>query len=215
MTPKRIIIPSILAGAMLLTGLARADIIINISATQNGEQIGNESCTITCNGALIDPVQVTLGPGSYTISDAWSPTTGLEPGALYEAGNFEAGNPVAWGWHWKVLTDDGHDGATISPSNYASHLIADIDPTEAFSTESAGALFGYETPALHFTLSTKTTLDFVINDYYLPDNAGGVSLDLHGGPSPVPEASTWAMILLGFAGFGFVGRWTSRRAPAR
>ena len=182
-----------LACLTLSAGLARADIIVNISGTANGEQVGNQSCSITCNGALIDPVQVTLGPGTYLITDAWSPTNST---ALYGSWNFEAGNPTAWAWHWKVLYDDGDDGATIDPSNYASHLIADVDPTEAFSTAAAAALFGYNTAPLQIALSSTTTLDFVVNDYYLPDNAGGVSLDVHDESSSVPEAPTWTMMIV-------------------
>ena len=193
-----------LACLTLSAGLARADIIVNISGTANGEQVGNQSCSITCNGALIDPVQVTLGPGTYLITDAWSPTNST---ALYGSWNFEAGNPTAWSWHWKVLYDDGDDGATIDPSNYASHLIADVDPTEAFSTAAAAALFGYNTAPLQIALSSTTTLDFIVNDYYLPDNAGGVSLDVHDEFSSVPEAPTWTMMIAGLAGLGFMRHW--------
>jgi hypothetical protein len=36
-----------------------------------------------------------------------------------------------------------------------------------------------------------------------------------GASGPVPEASTWAMMLLGFAGLGFVGYRASRKSAAR
>jgi hypothetical protein len=37
---------------------------------------------------------------------------------------------------------------------------------------------------------------------------------LVGAPTPTPEPSTWAMMLLGFAGLGFAGYRTSRRTAA-
>ena len=55
------------------------------------------------------------------------------------------------------------------------------------------------------TLASTTKLDFFIIDYYLPDNAGGVALNIT--PlSTVPEPATWAMTLLGFAGLGLATR---------
>ena len=55
-----------------------------------------------------------------------------------------------------------------------------------------------------FTLAATTTLDFFIVDGFLPDNLGGVSLDINPINSAVPEPSTWAMMILGFAGVGFM-----------
>jgi hypothetical protein len=188
--------------ALTLTAVtAKANTIVNINATANGEQTGGVNCSIACEGALIDPVQVTLGPGTYIFNDAWSPTGGLEAGALYDAWNFEAGNPVAWAWHWKVFRDDGSDGSTINPDNYNSFILADVDSTEAFPTEYAAAVFGAATPPTVLTFTHTTTLDFVVNDYYLPDNAGGVSLDISK-VSSTPEPASLLLILTGAAGVG-------------
>ncbi len=181
--------------------------IVNISGTQNGEQTGGGGCD-ACEGALINPVQVTFAAGTYSINDAYSATTGLETGAVYDAWNFEAGNGDAWAWHWKALLDDGHDGATITPSNYASYILLDVDPLypqDAFTSEAAAAAFGAATPASTLTFSTTTTVDFVVDDYYLPDNAGGVSLDIENTSSPVspvPEPAAWTLMLLGVAAIG-------------
>jgi hypothetical protein len=208
--------------AILDANAARAaDTIVNISGTANGENIGNESCAVTCNGSLIDPVQVTLGAGTYSVTDAWSEAHGLEPGALYDAWNFEAGNSTGWAWHWKVLTDDGSDGSTIDSANYASHLLQDIDPTQEFATETEAADFGTTTSIANIVLSGTTTLDFVVNDYDLNDNAGGVSLDIAcvsgacstsaGGTNSVPEPAS--MTLFGSALFALGAlRYRKRRA---
>ena len=61
---------------------------------------------------------------------------------------------------------------------------------------------------------TNTAL--IYGDYYFTEALLRLQNVLDGKPgwvlySPVPEASTWAMMLLGFAGFGFAGY---RRARA-
>ena len=199
--------------AMLGSGAANAT-IVNISGTANGEQTGGADCNVACEGALISPVQVTFAQGTYNISDAYSPTTGLQSGASYDAWNFEAGNGQAWVWHWKALLDDGQDGATINVGNYASHILLDVDapnPADAFTTEAQAAAFGAATPISQLTFTQTTTVDFVVNDYYLPDNAGGVSLDIESA-SAAPEPATWGMMLFGFAGLGFIGH---RRAKLK
>ena len=181
---------------------AKASIIVNISGSQSGEETGGADCTVACQGALINPVQVTLGAGTYSISDAWSPTNGLAPGALYDAWNFQVGNGQSWAWHWKALLDDGSAGSTISQANYASHILLDVDaayPADAFTSESIAANFGYNTPAQLITLSGTTTLDFVVNDYYLGDNLGGVSLAISAVPLPA------ALPLFGTALVGLIG----------
>jgi hypothetical protein len=207
---------SVLAmGLTMLAATARAG-VININATANGEQIGDGSCN-PCNGALIAPVQVILGPGSYTITDAWSTTSGLEPGALYDAWNFEAGNGDAWVWHWKLLSDDGSDGSTITPANYASFLLFDVDSTQEFTTELAAATLGAGTAATDLVIASTTTLDFVVNDYGLSDNAGGVSLDIEctsgaclSATTGVPEPASIGLTLAGLVGLAMA--WRQRRA---
>jgi hypothetical protein len=182
---------------------ASGDSIININARISGENAGNQSCTITCNGALFSPVQVTLGPGTYQFSDAWSPGSGLPPGALYDAWNFQGGNSDAWAWHWKVFLDDGSEGSTINPTNYSTFVLADVDPTQEFSSESDAANFGFATAPVIINLAATTTLDFVVNDLQLADNTGGISLGeiCTGGAcaqsSPVPEPASWLLCATG------------------
>ena len=58
-----------------------------------------------------------------------------------------------------------------------------------------------------FTLKAPTTVDFTLRDYYVPDNGGGVALDV----APVSagaarEHSVWALILVGFLGLGVLAR---------
>jgi hypothetical protein len=67
-----------------------------------------------------------------------------------------------------------------------------------------------EGQSTRFTLTAPTSLNFVIQDSYYPDNRGGVSIAL----SAVPEPSTWAMMLVGFGGLGAAMRGARRRQTA-
>jgi len=44
--------------------------------------------------------------------------------------------------------------------------------------------------------------------------AGDANLTIDLTSSVIPEASTWAMMLIGFAGLGFASWWASRRTAA-
>jgi hypothetical protein len=182
--------------------------IVNISGTQNGEQ----SWDYAQVGALISPVQLTFQPGTYRVIDAYNSSTGYQAGALYDAWNFEAGNPQAWVWHWKAFLDDGADGSTINAYNYDAHLLLDVDaanPQDTFRSEQIAADFGTATAPSLLTFATTTTVDFVVDDYDLRDNAGGVSLDIEPlsiAPPAVPEPASWTMMLTGFGLIGAVAR---------
>ncbi|HLL27669.1 MAG TPA: DUF642 domain-containing protein [Xanthobacteraceae bacterium] len=58
--------------------------------------------------------------------------------------------------------------------------------------------------------SSSTTLRF---DNTIGGGSGGVLLDAVS-VSAVPELSTWAMMLIGFAGMGFVAYWRARKSAA-
>jgi hypothetical protein len=75
-----------------------------------------------------------------------------------------------------------------------------------FSTPEPGSLVGYTGGPL----STQTNL-FEFESGTATLVSGSLTKGI--GVVPVPEPSTWAMMLLGFAGLGFVGyRQTTRRA---
>jgi hypothetical protein len=56
-------------------------------------------------------------------------------------------------------------------------------------------------------LAQTTTLDFFTDDYFLPDNAGGVALKI------VPEPSTLLLLVAGLVSLG-VGRGRGRQSPS-
>ncbi len=211
---------TVLAAAFAIAGSAAQAAVINISGTQNGEGFGNGACGDPCaNGPLMNPVQVTFAPGTYTLKDAYSPATGLAPGALYDAWNFEAGNGTGWVWNYTALFDDGADGAAIGPSNYVANTLFNVDAPVADrrSTEQEAADFGASTAAQTFTVNKTTTIDFVVNDYYLSDNAGGISLIYDtAGAVAIPEPSTWALMSLGVLALGAISRAARRQGkPAK
>ena len=67
-------------------------------------------------------------------------------------------------------------------------------------------------------LTAKNTA-LIYGDYYFTEALLRLQNVLDGKPgwvlySPVPEPSTWAMMLLGFAGLGFAGYRASRKTAA-
>jgi PEP-CTERM motif len=101
------------------------------------------------------------------------------------------------------------DPTNAGPPIYLAALIGDF-------TNSAGVVIG--TPFAPgdgpFTISIPTgatELSLGINDDIYSDNSGALTIGVTG-VSGVPEPSTWAMIILGFAGLGFVGHRKSRSA---
>ena len=78
--------------------------------------------------------------------------------------------------------------ATFSLSNGFTTSV--VTPSAAFATDFLG--FVSNTPFNTITLSVPSQQSWVVADFEF-------------GASAVPEPSTWAMMLLGFAGLGFVG----------
>jgi hypothetical protein len=123
------------------------------------------------------PLQLTLGPGTYSITNA--ATTGN-----YSGWNFE-GYPSSGNWVWSFMigSDHGNGTATVLNDDYIAGI---------FSTQAAAAgattttwdgndqLPGTTTAAFYDTLNlpVTTTLDFFIDDYILSDNGGGVALNI-------------------------------------
>jgi hypothetical protein len=61
---------------------------------------------------------------------------------------------------------------------------------------------------LFLTLSPATNLDLVTNAFTISGESGAIDSEF---VADVPESSTWAMMMLGFAGLGLVGYLTPRR----
>jgi len=177
-------------------GSAASALIINLSATTTGcnECAGGLAGPGTVQGAivtLINPVQVTLGPGTYVITNA-ATVNGVEPGANpnFLAYNFQAGNPSGWAWSFLVATDNGNGTGTMLKFDYA----AGTNSTQLGKAGETGIVTGDYSTILPSTttagfidtlvLGQTTVLDFFIDDYYLPDNDGGVAIKIVAMPEP-------------------------------
>jgi hypothetical protein len=128
--------------------------------------------------------ELTLAAGTYDITNA----TGL-PGANpnYTAWSYNLGTS-SWVWAFVVANSAG--------------IVLDYEAARLGNSQTAVAalpsVINFEST---LTLAAPTTVAFTLCDYYVLDNGGGIALNVQS-VGAVPEASTRAMILLGFAGIG-------------
>lgn len=146
-------------------GAAFGQIVVNVDATRYGFAFPTDPAPVP--GQIVTPItnpsglprnQVTLGPGRYRVSNA----TG-RPGAnpAFTAWNFSGG------WVWSIVLANDATGA----------VLAYTDAPALFSTQAQAAASPLVAAvSTTFTLSTTTTVDFFIRDYFLPDNQGGVAV---------------------------------------
>lgn len=181
-------IRSVIALTAVAFGLwARCDdasaVVVNIDATVSGCDSSH------CNGshpavgsvvaAVYNPVQVTLGPGTYVLTNATG-TIGANPS--FDAWRFDGG--AHWTWEFMVL-----DEATKSVMVQACCVSA------VYSNEASAAADSFAKGYLNtITLTTQKTLDFVIEDSYLADNAGGAAVNI---AAAVPEPEAYALFTAG------------------
>jgi hypothetical protein len=197
--------------------VARASTIVDIDAQKwgcsqcSGPQNINPGTTISpfYTGGATGLLQLTLGAGSYTITNADPDGTDY-----YSAWNFE-GYPSSGNWAWSfvvanastniVLLDDYVAGVEGTQS-----AMADLTGTTTWDGQSPGTELSATTTAGFrdtLTLSSTTTLDFLIDDYDLGDNGGGVALDITAnGVSSVPEPGTIMLTLAGLAALAIRSR---------
>jgi len=173
----------------LLTATAQAT-VINIDAREFGFAFPTDPAPEV--GQLITPItnppggpllQLTLEPGTYVIRNATG-MSGADP-------NFIGWN-YSSGWVWSVVVSDA---ATNQVVYYADR--GGVQGTQASIAAQPDVQSFQDT----FVLTQATTLNFMIRDYYLPDNAGGVAVDVSL-ISSVPDAPTPALLALGLAAMG-------------
>ena len=135
------------------------------------------------------PLQVTLPAGTYSITNAAA--TGN-----YSAWNFNTSNG-GWVWSFVIASDNGNNTANVLKVGWVD-VNAPTQAAAAGATNVASHSFGnvlnpstsvaafFDT----FSLATTTTLDFFIIDGFLPDNLGGVALNIDpvGVPGPIAGA---------------------------
>jgi hypothetical protein len=200
MTMKLAATFAILALGLSAAPAMAATTIVNISATTSG-------CTsyTDCSGGHYQPGQIVHG--------AYGTTVSFDPGSYTVTnGDGEAGansDFTAWNygsaWIWAFMAVDSATGEVVLDS-----LVPPYTGVFASGDKNAVATSAYATDYVgHFTVTgSPVSLTFFTEDYGPYDNAGGVALKIVSDATTggVPEPTSWAMMLGGFAMIGGVLR---------
>lgn len=183
-------------------GTARAAVLVldvSGSILSTSAREGNEAF---CGDPIASPAPCALG-GSIIINNSTNAV--LAADVLVEASTDSVDYPQIFEFK-QFSAPSAQGGLTrvrlLLPVSRNVGLLLDL----LLSTPTAGSLVGYTGGPL----STETMMSGP-SDVYSATLVSG-SLTEGAGASFVPEASTWAMTLLGFAGLGFVGYRQTRRA---
>lgn len=153
-------------------------------------------------GDLYAPTQLTLAAGTYTITNGSN-----DPGAnpQFSAWRFDGG--PQWVWAFMMIDDASKD---LLLQGCCGDRVYDNQ------ADAANQTFARDYTAT-FTLAATTTLDFITEDYYPWDNAGGVTLDIQpaGVAAPVPEPQSLALMLAGLAALASAARRRARAGVPR
>lgn len=185
---------SMLALAAMSGGPAHAQ-VVNIDATVSGCDFAHCGSGISVPvgapvGIPISPVTLTLQAGTYTVTNA-DGMAGANPN--FTAWRFNGG--ANWVWEFMIV-NDADDTVLMQGCCGPS-----------FSTQAAAGSQAFaQNFSQTFTLAGTTTLDFIIQDYGLNDNAGGVSLNIARAVAAVPEPSSYALMLGGLLAVGSIVR---------
>jgi len=188
--------------ALFGVALAQAGTVVDIDSQKwgcnqcNGPQNIEPGTVVTpfFTGGANSLLQLTLGPGTYTFTNADPNGTDY-----FSAWNFQ-GYPNSGNWVWSfVVANDAND--TVLMDDFVSTIqgtqaaMSNLTGTTTFNgaTQLSGTSTAGFTDSL--TLGSTTTLDFFIDDYALGDNGGGVALNISGGATGAPEPGTAAMIV--------------------
>jgi hypothetical protein len=201
------------ADGIITSGLPAGTAIVNISGTQDGAAQYNTGGPyaqtywydpFNVNGHLLE---YTVQPGTYSfrIVDPSAAAT-LEPGltsaelaSIYTAWTYNS----PWATDYLVFDSS----AATNPTEYqlfagAVTPLADFpgfaNATDAYNSAISGGYYDQivsgvggryaGTTSTTYTFTSAETLIFAVPDYYLPDNAGGVSVLISSiGTAPTPE----------------------------
>ena len=184
---------------------------VNPSITVIATAAANSGAQATA--ALEYYFDVTAAPGykpatpnasvSYTFSGAqsFSPT---QNDAASEGLNSVASASVT------IYQEDGTVVFSTSDNgSFSQHL--SIDPNVTYEVEYLASASAGNGSTARATIDPLLTIDPSFAQDYNINYSSNLLIDPLGSPSPVPETSTWTMMLAGFAGLGFLGyRQTGR-----
>jgi len=207
--PRSLRLPSLLALAVALAApAASAGVIVNIDGARFGYA---ESPHIPDVGEAVTPIDAAPGgptsrilftAGTYRVTNAFG-----QLGALYQAFRFnQATDGAPWSWSFLITNDTDGDKAVLygeaGDLGATADAVGDQDVVRDFEA--------------FFTLTSNAWLNFMVRDYYVGDNAGGVSLLIQEvaplDPAAVPEPAS--MIMMGVAGSALAAAAFARRRKA-
>ena len=174
------------AMAMMPASAFASTTIVNINAAVSGCSpcSGNNPGPGTMLDVLANPTLVDFSAGTYTVTNGVG-LAGATPG--YDAWRFNASEQ---NWIWAAIIVDAATRKVV--------LNTLPDPQAFSGTHDLVANADYARNYMgSFTLAADTTLAFVIEDYGVYDNAGGVALKISSFPAAggVPEPSTWGLFI--------------------
>jgi hypothetical protein len=155
-----------------------------------------------------------IGNGAYSSWIAANPFDRTGNGLMTFTSTFDVTTPstaVIIGGAWTI-----DDQGTLSLN---SHLLStlpngDWGHLHAFSTTASDFVAGLNTLTMQVTATDFILEGARLRGWLVYSASAGPEAALVGAGSAVPEASTWAMMLLGFAGLGFAAFRHSRAAVA-
>ena len=167
--------------------------IVNIDGAVTGCTFGDCGTfprpTGTVVGPLQSPAQLTLGAGTYNITNA-SVLPDANP--YFSAWRFNGDNN--WVWAFMIVDDATHK------------VLLDQCCGETFSTQAGAASQPFAVSYFYtLVLNDTTTLDFITQDYYPGDNAGGVALKVEA-VTATPEPASLGLLATGLGLLGLARR---------
>jgi len=217
----RLAVFGLLASIAAVVPVSAGATVINIDAGGAGGGWGCTSCfgglpaldhvgnTVTLvNDGKAGPLQLTLNPGTYVVTNASTTVNN------YSAWRFDGG-ATDWAWNYVIASDNGNNTANVIKAGGLGGVL----PSQSDWQNATGLNSYYWDNGEHlvstniattqyrdtFTLASATTLVFFMIDGYLPDNAGGIALNINAvATTPIPAGLP--LFLTAIAGLGFLAR---------
>jgi hypothetical protein len=202
---------------VLLAGCTDANaitVIINAQLDGAASASGGPQAADVLPGAVLSDIyspknQLTLDAGTYLI------TSGATSG-YYSAWNFQR-YPNSPNWAWSFLIADDATSKVL-----VDGYVGAVEPTQAAMAGLVGTTTWDGTTELAATstqdfretliLTHTTTLDFLIDDYFLSDNGGGVTININSVPEPSSITMLGAAAAIGICWAAFPRRRVVVRA---
>ena len=175
----------VFAAAASLVAASAGAVVVDINSLANFNTANAVPVLLAAGTYTVTPIS-----GTYTAFNRFSTVSGCDG----------FGEHCATGWeHSYFITINGV--TTGYGQGNGNGGIGPIVPGNAYYASAAQAFAAAS--GASFTLASATTVGFSIFDDNIPDNIGGISLDVS---AAVPEPATWALLVGGFAMVGFASR---------